>query len=37
LLVAGVFGIVYFTAARALGLSEARAFTEGLSRRLRRK
>jgi putative peptidoglycan lipid II flippase len=37
LLVAGVFGIVYFTAARALGLTEARAFTEALSRRIRRK
>jgi putative peptidoglycan lipid II flippase len=36
-LVAGVFGIVYFTMARALGLTEARAFTEALSRRLRRK
>jgi putative peptidoglycan lipid II flippase len=36
-LVAGVFGIVYFTMARALGLTEARAFTEALSRRIRRK
>jgi hypothetical protein len=36
-LVAAVFGIVYFTTARALGLAEARAFTEAVSRRLRRK
>lgn len=37
LLVAAVFGVVYFTAARALGLNEARAFTDALSRRIRRK
>jgi putative peptidoglycan lipid II flippase len=37
LLVAAVFGIAYFTAARAFGLNEARAFTDAVSRRLRRK
>lgn len=37
LLIAAVFGIVYFTAAHALGLAEARAFTQALSRRIRRK
>jgi len=36
-LVAGAFGVVYFTAARAFGLNEARAFTAAVSRRIRRK
>ena len=37
LLVAAVFGMIYFTTARALGLAEARAFTSALARRIRRK
>ena len=37
LLVAAAFGVVYFAAARALGLSEARALADAVLRRVRRR
>lgn len=36
-LVAGTFGVVYLTVARALGLTEARVFVDSLLRRVRRR
>jgi hypothetical protein len=35
MLAAGVFGLVYFAAAQALGVPEARAFVDSFLRRVR--